>query len=85
MGIPHRGCVLQAGPPAAALASVRQRQRKLEANPSPEADRDHDALQDLADALEAIGYTNVINAGGIRDYAGERRVFGDEGFTLALR
>ena len=37
------------------------------------------------DALEAIGYTKVYNVGGIRDYAGERRVFGDAEFTLALR
>jgi rhodanese-related sulfurtransferase len=28
-------------------------------------------------ALESIGYTKVINAGGIRDYAGENKVLGD--------
>ncbi len=37
------------------------------------------------EALEAIGYTKVYNVGGIRDYAGDNKIFGDEGFTLALR
>lgn len=36
-------------------------------------------------ALEDIGYETVINAGGIRDYAGENRVLGDPEGTLALR
>lgn len=36
------------------------------------------------DALEAIGYTKVYNVGGIRDYAGEHKIFGDEAFTLTL-
>jgi rhodanese-related sulfurtransferase len=34
------------------------------------------------DVLEAIGYTTVYNVGGIRDYAGEHKIFGDEGFSL---
>ena len=33
-------------------------------------------------ALEAIGYENVWNAGGIRDYSGDNKVFGDESFAL---
>lgn len=33
-------------------------------------------------ALEAIGYENVHNVGGIRDYAGENRVFGDPTFSF---
>ena len=33
-------------------------------------------------ALESIGYENVHNVGGIRDYAGENRVFGDPSFSF---
>jgi rhodanese-related sulfurtransferase len=33
-------------------------------------------------ALEEIGYTNVINVGGIRDYAGDNKVLGYEGYNL---
>lgn len=36
------------------------------------------------EALESIGYTNVFNVGGIRDYAGDHKIFGDETFTLSL-
>lgn len=36
------------------------------------------------DALEAIGYERVYNAGGIRDYAGNYKIFGDENFELNL-
>ena len=36
------------------------------------------------DVLESIGYTTVYNAGGIRDYTGDNRVFGDETFNLVL-
>lgn len=38
----------------------------------------------VKDALEAIGYKTVHNVGGIRDYRGNRRVLGDESFTLVL-
>jgi len=31
----------------------------------------------VKDALESIGYASVINAGGIRDYQGANKVFGD--------
>ncbi len=34
---------------------------------------------------ESIGYTPVFNVGGIREYAGNNRVFGDERFELVLR
>lgn len=37
------------------------------------------------DALESLGYENVYNAGGIRDYSGDHKIFGDESFTLALQ
>lgn len=37
------------------------------------------------EALEALGYENVYNVGGIRDYSGENKIFGDESFTLALQ
>ena len=33
-------------------------------------------------ALETIGYQNVHDVGGIRDYAGENRVFGDPSFSF---
>jgi rhodanese-related sulfurtransferase len=36
------------------------------------------------DALEAIGYEEVYNVGGIRDYQGENKVLGDEDFSLQL-
>jgi rhodanese-related sulfurtransferase len=36
-------------------------------------------------ALESIGYTKVYNAGGIKDYAGEYKILGDESFTLVLQ
>ncbi|MBU0928243.1 MAG: hypothetical protein KKA67_10870 [Spirochaetes bacterium] len=36
-------------------------------------------------ALESIGYTKVYNVGGMKDYAGKRKVLGDEGFTLILK
>jgi rhodanese-related sulfurtransferase len=39
----------------------------------------------VKEALEAIGYTSVFNAGGIRDYSGDRKVLGDEEFTLTLK
>jgi rhodanese-related sulfurtransferase len=38
----------------------------------------------VKDALESIGYTDVHNAGGIRDYAGKNKVLGDAEFTLTL-
>lgn len=38
----------------------------------------------MKDALEALGYETVFNAGGIRDYQGDNRIFGDEGFQLTL-
>jgi rhodanese-related sulfurtransferase len=37
------------------------------------------------EALEALGYENVYNVGGIRDYSGDNKIFGDESFTLALQ
>ena len=36
-------------------------------------------------ALEEIGYENVYNVGGIRDYAGENKVLGDAEFVLSVR
>jgi rhodanese-related sulfurtransferase len=36
------------------------------------------------EALEAIGYEKVYNIGGIRDYQGDHKIFGDEDFTLQL-
>jgi rhodanese-related sulfurtransferase len=36
------------------------------------------------EALEAIGYEEVYNVGGIRDYQGDHKVFGDDDFTLEL-
>ena len=36
-------------------------------------------------SLEEIGYTNVHNVGGIKDYAGERKVLGDADFVLAAK
>jgi rhodanese-related sulfurtransferase/uncharacterized protein with FMN-binding domain len=36
----------------------------------------------VLDALESIGYTNVINVGGISSYAGDNKVLGDETFVL---
>lgn len=38
----------------------------------------------VKDALEALGYEKVYNAGGIRDYQGDRKIFGDDSFTLTL-
>lgn len=38
----------------------------------------------MKDALEALGYESVFNAGGIRDYQGDNRILGDEGFQLTL-
>lgn len=39
----------------------------------------------VKNALEALGYTNVRNVGGIADYKGKRKILGDETFTLALK
>ncbi len=39
----------------------------------------------VKEALEEIGYQKVFNAGGIRDYQGDRKVLGDEEFTLTLQ
>ncbi len=39
----------------------------------------------VKDALESLGYKKVYNVGGMKDYKGERKVFGDETFTLALK
>ncbi|WP_319477868.1 rhodanese-like domain-containing protein [Marispirochaeta aestuarii] len=39
----------------------------------------------VKDALESIGYTNVYNVGGIRDYKGDHKIFGDESFSLNLQ
>lgn len=39
----------------------------------------------VKDALESLGYEEVYNAGGIRDYQGDNKVFGDEAFTLTLQ
>lgn len=36
-------------------------------------------------ALEHIGYTKVYNVGGIKDYAGERKVLGDADFVLVTK
>ena len=36
------------------------------------------------EALEAIGYEEVYNVGGIRDYQGDHKIFGDEDFSLQL-
>ncbi len=38
----------------------------------------------VKDALENIGYGSVYNVGGIRDYSGSHKIFGDETFTLTL-
>jgi rhodanese-related sulfurtransferase len=35
-------------------------------------------------ALEAIGYEEVYNVGGIRDYQGDNKVLGDSNFSLQL-
>lgn len=37
----------------------------------------------VQDALEAIGYTKVYNAGGLSSYSGDNRVLGDPEFSLA--
>lgn len=37
------------------------------------------------EALESLGYETVYNVGGIRDYSGDHKIFGDETFTLALQ
>lgn len=39
----------------------------------------------VTEALRAMGYTTVFNVGGIADYAGNHRIFGDETFDLVLR
>ena len=36
------------------------------------------------EALEAIGYEEVYNVGGIRDYQGDNKVLGDSSFSLQL-
>lgn len=36
-------------------------------------------------ALEEVGYTDVYNVGGIRDYAGDNKVLGDAEFVLSVR
>ncbi len=38
----------------------------------------------VKDVLESLGYEHVYNVGGIRDYQGDHRVFGDENAQLAL-
>lgn len=38
----------------------------------------------VKEALESIGYETVYNVGGLRDYAGDHRVFGDENFSLGI-
>lgn len=38
----------------------------------------------VKDALESIGYRNVHNVGGVRDYNGRRRILGDDTFRLSL-
>lgn len=35
-------------------------------------------------ALEALGYEEVYNVGGIRDYQGDNKVLGDEDFSLTI-
>ena len=35
-------------------------------------------------ALEAIGYEEVYNVGGIRDYQGDNKVLGDDDFSLTI-
>jgi rhodanese-related sulfurtransferase len=39
----------------------------------------------VKDALENLGYTTVYNVGGIRDYKGDHKVFGDESFSLKIQ
>ena len=36
-------------------------------------------------ALEEIGYSKVYNAGGIKDYAGDRKILGDADFTVVVK
>lgn len=36
------------------------------------------------DALEALGYENVINVGGIRDYDGDNKILGDPNADLSI-
>ncbi len=36
-------------------------------------------------ALETIGYTNVHNVGGMKDYSGDFKVFGDESYSAPVR
>ena len=36
----------------------------------------------VLDALEGLGYDNVINVGGIGSYTGDNKVLGLEGFEL---
>jgi len=39
----------------------------------------------LKAALEEIGYTKVYNAGGIKDYEGDRKVLGDAEFEVVVK
>lgn len=39
----------------------------------------------VKDALDSIGYTNVFNAGGFGDYAGENKILGDGSYTLPTK
>ncbi|MBI9099953.1 MAG: hypothetical protein JEY91_15840 [Spirochaetaceae bacterium] len=36
-------------------------------------------------ALEEIGYSKVYNAGGIKDYAGDRKILGDADYTVVVK
>lgn len=38
----------------------------------------------MKDVLEAIGYTTVMNVGGIRDYAGDHKILGDPNAGIAV-
>jgi len=39
----------------------------------------------VKDALESLGYESVYNVGGIRDYSGDNKIFGDETFSLVVQ
>ncbi len=39
----------------------------------------------VKDALESLGYKNVYNVGGMKDYKGSHKVLGDDAFTLELK
>ncbi|MFP4478610.1 MAG: rhodanese-like domain-containing protein [Candidatus Izemoplasmatales bacterium] len=39
----------------------------------------------VKDALDSLGYENVYNAGGLGDYSGDNKVFGDGEYTINMQ